>query len=98
MQFTPPTGTGRTVKMANKNKDLVEEDAPLDSLLDNPRNPNKHSDDQIARLAASLTARGQYRAIIARKANRMLIAGHGVRMAARSLGWTTIRVVLWDVE
>lgn len=77
---------------------LIEEDAPIESLIDNPRNPNIHPDDQIERLMASLRARGQNRAILARRENRMLIAGHGVRIAARRLGWTDIRVAFWDVD
>lgn len=77
---------------------LTEEDAPIDSLVENPRNPNIHPEDQLDRLMASLRTRGQNRPVLARKANRMLIGGHGVRMAAKRLGWTHIRVALWDVD
>lgn len=77
---------------------LIEEQAEIDSLLENPRNPNEHPDDQIRRLMASLAARGQYRPLLARAQNRMLIAGHGVRLAAKRLGWVTINVALWDVD
>jgi len=89
-------GKGPKAKAASG--ELTEEDAPIDSLLDNPRNPNEHPDEQIERLMASLRSRGQYRAILARRENRMLIAGHGLRRAAARLGWTHIKVALWDVD
>jgi hypothetical protein len=66
-------------------------------LRPNPRNPNKHSEDQINRLMASLRRDGQTRPLLARKANSMLIAGHGVHTAARRLGWDEIGVVRLDV-
>ena len=78
--------------------ELIEEDAEIDSLLENPRNPRQHPEEQILRLMASLRARGQYKALLARQANRMLIAGHGVRVAALRLGWTTVRVAFWNVD
>ena len=77
---------------------LTEEDVDIASLVDNPRNPNRHPDEQLERLSAALATRGQNRPILARRANRMLIAGHGVRAAALRLGWSTIRVAFWDVD
>ncbi len=77
---------------------LVAEQVDTDSLLDNPRNSQKHPPEQIDRLMASLRARGQYKPVLARRANHMLIAGHGVRTAVARLGWPTIRVVFWDVD
>ena len=72
--------------------------APIGELRPNPRNPRKHPEEQINRLMASLRRDGQTRPLLARKANHMLIAGHGVHTAARRLGWTEINVVLWDVD
>lgn len=77
---------------------LHEEDADIHSLVENPRNTKNHPDEQISRLMASLTLRGQYRSVLARADNRMLIAGHGVRQAALRLGWTKIKVAFWDVD
>ncbi|HTB46267.1 MAG TPA: ParB N-terminal domain-containing protein [Acetobacteraceae bacterium] len=77
---------------------VVEADVPIDSLIDNPRNPNVHPEQQITALMASLRVRGQYRPVLARQANRMLVTGHGVREAAKRLGWETIRVAFWDVD
>jgi hypothetical protein len=70
----------------------------INRLVPNPRNPRKHSDDQINRLMASLRTNGQTRHVLARKANLMLIAGHGVREAAMRLGMTQLSVVLLDVD
>ena len=78
--------------------ELVEEVCDIRSVVENPRNPRKHPDEQLIRIAASLQARGQYRPLLARRENRMLIAGHGVRMAALKLGWQTIKVAFWNVD
>jgi hypothetical protein len=74
------------------------ERVPLLELRPNPRNPNKHSEDQINRLMSALRRDGQTRPLLARRANQMLIAGHGVHTAARRLGWAEIGVVFLDVE
>lgn len=70
---------------------------PVLELRPNPRNPNKHSEDQIGRLMAALRRDGQTRPLLARKENSMLIAGHGVHTAARRLGWEQIAVIFLDV-
>ena len=71
---------------------------PIDTLIANPRNPNKHPEEQINRLMAALRKDGQTKPVLVRKANNMLIAGHGVTMAMRRLGLPEIRAVLWDVD
>lgn len=81
-----------------ENGDLTEDIFDIDALVENPRNPNTHPEEQIIRLMASLRVNGLYKPVLARRANRMLIAGHGIRQAAMRLGWTTLRVVFWDVD
>jgi ParB-like nuclease domain len=71
---------------------------PVGDLRPNPRNPNKHSEDQINRLMASLRRDGQTRPVLARKANRMLIGGHGVHTSVRRLQWPEIAVLFLDVD
>lgn len=71
---------------------------PIDTLIPNPRNPNKHPEEQITRLMAELRKDGQTRPVLVRKANNMLIAGHGVTLAMKRLGLSEIRVALWDVD
>jgi hypothetical protein len=73
-------------------------DVAIAELLVNPRNPRKHSDEQITRLMASLRTDGQTKPLLARRENRMMIAGHGVLQAAQRLGWTSMSVVLLDVD
>lgn len=68
------------------------------ALLPNPRNPQKHGEEQIVRLMASLRSDGQTKPVLARRENSMLIAGHGVHEAAARLGMDTLSVVLLDVD
>jgi ParB-like chromosome segregation protein Spo0J len=71
---------------------------PIGELKPNPRNAQRHTDDQINRLMASLRRDGQTRPVVARRANKMLIAGHGIREAASRLGFEQLEVVLLDVS
>jgi ParB-like chromosome segregation protein Spo0J len=82
----------------SEHKEAQLANLPIDELVDNPRNPNKHPDEQLERLMAELRLDGQTRPLLARAENRMLVTGHGVRLAARKLGWSHIRVLLWDVD
>lgn len=75
-----------------------ETKAPIDSLIPNPKNDKVHPPAQIERIRASYRAFGQTRPILARKENRMLIAGHGVHAALKEEGATTIDVIMWDVD
>lgn len=84
--------------MAQSKSNLQEEEVDINSLLDNPRNPNRHPDTQIELLIASFRKRGQYKPVLARRENRMLIAGHGFRTAMQRAGADTIRVAFWDVD
>jgi ParB-like chromosome segregation protein Spo0J len=61
----------------------------LADLKPHSRNYNQHSDAQIARIAKSLSTFGQVRSIVVR--HNTILAGHGVVLAAKSLGWDTIR-------
>jgi ParB-like chromosome segregation protein Spo0J len=71
---------------------------PLASVVVNPRNNRRHPPEQIARLAASLRKNGQPREILLRRANRMIIAGHGVAEACRVAGIDQINAMLWNVD
>lgn len=64
----------------------------------NPRNVRKHPEAQISKLQQSIRRFGQTRPILVRRANLMVIAGHGVMEAMRRMGLTHIKVVLWDVS
>lgn len=53
-----------------------------------PRNYNAHPQAQVERIAASLRKFGQVRSIVVWRS--LILAGHGVVEAARSLGWREI--------
>lgn len=59
----------------------------VESLRANPRNYQRHSTDQIARLAESLRTHGQEKPLVIREDGE-IIAGHGLWEAARSLHWS----------
>ena len=67
----------------------MTKDIPLADLRAHDRNYNQHSDAQIAKIAKSLATFGQVRSIVVW--HNTILAGHGVVMAAKSLGWDTIR-------
>ena len=71
---------------------------PIDEPLDNPRNPRRHPEEQIAKLVSSLRKFGQPRPILLRKANKMIITGHGLRLAMKRAGLGEIEAILWDVD
>jgi ParB-like chromosome segregation protein Spo0J len=73
---------------------MPTQDIPLADLKGHERNYNAHSDAQIARIARSLSTFGQVRSIVTRQ--NTILAGHGVVLAARSLGWETIRADVQD--
>lgn len=54
-----------------------------------PRNYNRHPATQIERIATSLRKFGQVRSVVVWR--NYFLAGHGVREAALSLGWESLR-------
>lgn len=68
------------------------------ALVANPRNPRVHSEEQLERLAASIKRFGQTRPILVRTANSMIVAGHGVWMAAKRAGLEHVEILEWDVD
>lgn len=81
-----------------KRSEPFVESVPTASLVRNPRNPRKHPEAQLERLMASLRRDGQTKPLLARRANRMLIAGHGIHEAATRLGMAELLVRFLDVE
>ena len=64
----------------------------IDLLVPNPRNPNRHSEQQIAMLAKIMKHQGWRRPIVVSKRSGFIISGHGRLMAARANGWNTAPV------
>ncbi len=85
-------------KPQKKRPELAAVELAPGDLVANPRNPRLHPDAQIEKLAASLRRFGQPRPIIARLANHMIIAGHGIHAAAVRAGLPAVKAVLWDVD
>ena len=75
--------------------DVTRQDVALADLHPFPRNYNRHSPAQIAKLAKSLSTFGQIRSIAAwlnpDDALIYILAGHGVVEAARSIDMPTMR-------
>lgn len=68
----------------------------IDELVDNPRNPRNHPEEQLRHLRASIKRFGQPRPILVRAASNMIIAGHGLKAAMKLEGKTEIDVIAWD--
>ena len=66
--------------------------ADLVSLRPNPRNPNKHSEKQIALLAKVIKHQGWRAPITVSKRSGLVVAGHGRLEAARLLGASHVPV------
>jgi hypothetical protein len=66
--------------------------ADLVSLRPNPRNPNKHSEKQIALLAKVIKHQGWRAPITVSKRSGLVVAGHGRLEAARLLGASQVPV------
>lgn len=61
-------------------------------LLQNPLNPNKHSKEQIDRLAKIIDFAGQRSPIVISKRSNLIIKGHGRLMALSKLNWESAAV------
>jgi site-specific DNA-methyltransferase (adenine-specific) len=68
---------------------------PIDTLRLYERNPRR---GVVAKIAESLSANGQYRAVTARRSSREVLAGNHTLQAARSLGWSHVAVEWIDVD
>jgi len=67
------------------------------SVRPDPANYNRHSEAQVAQIAASIVAFGFDQPILARR-NGLIIAGHGRWQAAKQLGMTQVPVVYTDLD
>lgn len=71
---------------------------PTDSLVENPRNPNKHPEEQIVALAKIIRHQGWRNPIVVSKRSGFVIKGHGRLAAAKMLGVETVPVDYQDYE
>lgn len=61
-----------------------------------PMNYRKHPPEQLSQLASSLRKRGFRKPIVVQKSTGMVIAGHGLLMAAQLIGLKDVVVAPWD--
>lgn len=71
---------------------------PVNDLKPSPRNPNKHSDDQINRLMELIQYYGIKHPIIVSKRSGLIVAGHGRLEAIKRLGFKEAPVDYQDFE
>jgi ParB-like chromosome segregation protein Spo0J len=70
----------------------------LKQLKPHDKNPNKHSKEQIERLAKLIDYHGQRLPIIVSNLSGKIVAGHGRLEALKKLGWTECAVNYQDFE
>src|SRR5579862_6556390 len=68
---------------------------PIEKLIPFARNPRTHSDDQVAQIAASISAFGFNNPILV-DTKAGIIAGHGRLLAARKLQLAEVPVIVLD--
>ena len=71
---------------------------PIHELKDHPKNRNKHSDEQIERLAKLYEYHGIRHPIIVSSRSGYIVAGHGRKAAAQDLGIKVFPVVYQDFD
>lgn len=69
----------------------------VSALKPHPRNYQKHPEEQLAHIEASIREHGFYRNVVVARDNTIL-AGHGVTEAAIRMGLETIPVIRLDID
>lgn len=89
--------TKKAEQTTNKKSWMADkvEQWPIDKLIPYARNARKHSDEQIAQIAASIIEFGFTNPILA-GGDGVIVAGHGRLAAAQKLGLEFVPVVVLD--
>jgi DNA modification methylase len=87
-EATPRAVTPDGVPVFCAHDDII----PIEKAVPNPKNPNQHSTDQIARLARIIEATGWREQITISKRSGFIVKGHGRRLAAIERGWKYVPV------
>ena len=74
---------------------LAIEQAPVDSLVEHPRNARR---GDVEVIKESLTAHGQYAPLVVQRSTRHVLKGNHTLQALRALNWTDAAVVYVDVD
>lgn len=72
-------------------------DIPCAELHNDPANVRKHGEQNLAAIKASLARFGQQKPIVVNREG-VVVAGNGTLMAARALGWRTVKAVRTGLE
>lgn len=75
-----------------------DEIVDVDKLVPNPKNNNKHPQNQIERLAKIIKFQGQRSPVVVSNRSGFIVKGHGRLEAIKSLGWKKIAVDYQDYE
>lgn len=70
----------------------------ISKVIENPKNPNKHSDSQIAMLSKIIEFQGWRIPIVVSNRSGFIVRGHGRLMSARKLGLEKVPVSFQDYE
>jgi hypothetical protein len=76
--------------------ELLDINSP--KIIPNPKNPNKHPEEQIERLSKIIEYQGQRHPLIISKRSGFLVVGHGRLEAIKKLGWEQIAVSYQDFD
>jgi hypothetical protein len=80
------------------NKDIVVVWVSVSTLKPNPKNNNKHTDEQIKRLARILAYQGFRSPIVVSNQSGFITKGHCTLAAAKLNGWDKVPVSYQDYE
>ena len=69
-----------------------------DTLVEHPKNPNTHPEDQLKRLGRIIELNGWRSPVVVSKRSGFIIKGHGRTQAAKLAGWTEVPVELQEYE
>jgi hypothetical protein len=76
------------------NSELIE----VHKIVPNPKNPNKHPEEQIKRLSKIIDYQGQRSPIVISKRSGFVVKGHGRLEAIKLLGWEKCAVDYQDYK
>lgn len=70
---------------------------PITDLKPHPRNYQQHPKEQLQHIIESINTHGFYRNVVVARDNTIL-AGHGVTLAAKTMGRTEVPVIRLDID
>lgn len=83
------------MNIKNHTNEILED---ISKVIENPRNPNKHSDNQINLLSKIIEFQGWRIPIVVSNRSGFIVRGHGRLMSARKLGLEKVPVSFQDYE